>query len=68
MRKVVRSLTATGVTVLLTTQYLEEADMLAGQIVVVDRGTVIATGTPDELKARTGATARTRWARSRTEA
>jgi hypothetical protein len=63
----VRGLSATGVTVLLTTQYLEEADALAGQIAVVDRGTGIATGTPDELKARTGATARARWASSLTE-
>ena len=55
MWEVVRGLTATGVTVLLTTQYLEEADTLAGRIAVVDRGTVIATGRPDELKARTGA-------------
>ncbi len=55
MWEVVRGLTATGVTVLLTTQYLEEADVLASQIAVVDRGAVIATGTPDELKARTGA-------------
>jgi oleandomycin transport system ATP-binding protein len=55
MWDVVRGLTATGVTVLLTTQYLEEADQLASEIAVVDRGTVIATGTPEELKARTGA-------------
>jgi oleandomycin transport system ATP-binding protein len=55
MWDVVRGLTATGVTVLLTTQYLEEADQLAHQIAVVDHGTVIATGTPTELKARTGA-------------
>jgi oleandomycin transport system ATP-binding protein len=55
MWDVVRGLTATGVTVLLTTQYLEEADQLAHQIAVVDHGTVIATGTPEELKARTGA-------------
>jgi oleandomycin transport system ATP-binding protein len=55
MWDVVRGLTATGVTVLLTTQYLEEADQLASEIAVVDHGTVIATGTPDELKARTGA-------------
>ena len=55
MWEVVRGLAATGVTVLLTTQYLEEADVLADQIAVVDRGMVIATGTPDELKARTGA-------------
>ena len=55
MWDVVRGLTATGVTVLLTTQYLEEADQLAEDIAVVDHGSVIATGTPDELKARTGA-------------
>jgi len=55
MWDVVRGLAAGGVTVLLTTQYLEEADHLAGEIAVIDHGTVIATGTPDELKARTGA-------------
>jgi oleandomycin transport system ATP-binding protein len=55
MWDVVRGLTATGVTVLLTTQYLEEADMLASEIAVIDHGVVIATGTPQELKARTGA-------------
>ena len=55
MWDVVRGLTATGVTVLLTTQYLEEADQLAEDLAVVDRGTVIATGSPEELKARTGA-------------
>ena len=54
MWDIVRGLTATGVTVLLTTQYLEEADQLASEIAVVDHGTVIATGTPEELKARTG--------------
>jgi oleandomycin transport system ATP-binding protein len=41
--------------VLLTTQYLEEADQLAHEIAVVDHGRVIATGTPEELKARAGA-------------
>jgi oleandomycin transport system ATP-binding protein len=51
----IRRLVADGVTVLLTTQYLEEADHLAHDIVVIDQGEVIATGTPDELKARTGA-------------
>ena len=51
----VRSLTDDGVTVLLTTQYLEEADQLADDIVVIDRGVVVATGTPDELKAKAGA-------------
>jgi ABC-type multidrug transport system ATPase subunit len=45
-----------GATVLLTTQYLEEADRLADRIVVVDGGTVIADGTPAELKARFGTT------------
>ncbi|WP_440089218.1 ATP-binding cassette domain-containing protein [Streptosporangium sp. LJ11] len=50
----VRELVADGTTVLLTTQYLEEADQLADDIAVVDRGQVIATGTPDELKATIG--------------
>jgi ABC-2 type transport system ATP-binding protein len=51
---VVRGLTAEGVTVLLTTQYLDEADQLADLIAVLDRGTVIAAGTPDELKSSLG--------------
>jgi ABC-2 type transport system ATP-binding protein len=52
----VRDLVAHGTTVLLTTQYLEEADLLADRIVVLDRGTAIAEGTSSELKAHFGAT------------
>ncbi|MGI5349653.1 ATP-binding cassette domain-containing protein [Streptomyces sp. CA-250714] len=51
----VRSLVAGGTTVLLTTQYLEEADQLADAIAVVDHGRVVAEGTADELKAELGA-------------
>jgi len=55
MWDVVRDLTGNdGVTVLLTTQYLEEADQLAERIAVVDHGAMIAAGTPAELKASTG--------------
>ena len=50
----VRGVVASGATVLLTTQYLEEADELADQIAVIDHGLVVASGTPAELKARTG--------------
>jgi oleandomycin transport system ATP-binding protein len=50
----IRALVADGVTVLLTTQYLDEADQLAHDIVVIDHGQVIATGTPDELKDKAG--------------
>jgi len=52
--QMVRELVADGVTVLLTTQYLDEADRLANEIAVVDHGRVIATGTPAELKAKVG--------------
>jgi oleandomycin transport system ATP-binding protein len=50
----IRQLVADGTTVLLTTQYLEEADQLAHDIAVIDHGQVIATGTPDSLKAQAG--------------
>jgi oleandomycin transport system ATP-binding protein len=50
----IRALVAEGTTVLLTTQYLEEADRLADELVVIDRGRVIAAGTPGELKTRVG--------------
>ncbi len=51
----IRHLVADGTTVLLTTQYLEEADELAHDIAVIDHGKVIANGTPEELKRTTGA-------------
>ena len=51
---IVRAVVAGDTTVLLTTQYLEEADRLADRIAVVDRGTVIAEGTPTDLKASVG--------------
>jgi oleandomycin transport system ATP-binding protein len=54
MWETVRSMAARGTTVLLTTQYLEEADRLADEIVVFDRGAVVARGTPDALKRRSG--------------
>jgi len=54
MWDVISALVADGTTVLLTTQYLEEADLLAEQIVVIDRGKVIAEGTSDDLKTAVG--------------
>jgi ABC-2 type transport system ATP-binding protein len=54
MWDVIRGLVRDGVTILLTTQYLEEADELANTIAVVDHGRIIARGTADELKAQVG--------------
>ena len=54
--QVIEELVADGTTVLLTTQYLEEADRLADRIAVIDQGRVIAEGTPAELKAQLGGT------------
>jgi ABC-2 type transport system ATP-binding protein len=50
MWQIVRDLVASGVTIFLTTQYLDEADELADRIAVLDRGKLVAEGTPDELK------------------
>jgi oleandomycin transport system ATP-binding protein len=52
--QIIRGLTAEGTTVLLTTQYLDEADRLATDVVVIDHGRVIASGTPAQLKAKVG--------------
>ena len=52
--ELVRQITAAGSTVLLTTQYLEEADQLAGQIAVIDHGRIVAEGTSAQLKAHAG--------------
>jgi ABC-2 type transport system ATP-binding protein len=52
MWQIIRDLVSSGVTILLTTQYLEEADQLADRIAVLDRGKLVAEGTPDELKRR----------------
>jgi ABC-2 type transport system ATP-binding protein len=54
MWSLIRRLTEEGSTVLLTTQYLEEADQLADRIAVIDRGRVVAEGTADDLKASVG--------------
>src|SRR3989344_5118586 len=54
MWQIIRNLMRQGTTILLTTQYLEEADQLADQIVVIDGGKVIAEGTAEQLKAKVG--------------
>lgn len=54
MWEIIKNLMARGTTILLTTQYLEEADQLADQIVVIDGGKAIAEGTPKELKSKLG--------------
>jgi ABC-2 type transport system ATP-binding protein len=52
MWQIIRDLVAGGVTILLTTQYLDEADELANRIALLDHGKLVAEGTPDELKRR----------------
>jgi ABC-2 type transport system ATP-binding protein len=54
MWEIIKNLLAGGTTILLTTQYLDEADQLADRIVVIDGGKVIAEGTPSELKSKVG--------------
>jgi ABC-2 type transport system ATP-binding protein len=50
----VRRINATGTTVFLTTQYLEEADQLCGRLAIIDEGSIVSRGTPDELKSQLG--------------
>jgi ABC-2 type transport system ATP-binding protein len=52
MWQIIRELVADGVTIFLTTQYLEEADQLADEVAVLDQGRIVAQGTPAELKRR----------------
>jgi ABC-2 type transport system ATP-binding protein len=52
MWQIIRDLAAGGVTIFLTTQYLEEADQLAHRVAVLDKGKLVAEGTPEELKRR----------------
>ena len=52
MWQIIRDLASSGVTILLTTQYLDEADQLAQRIAVLDHGRIVAEGSPDELKSR----------------
>lgn len=54
MWEMIKKLVSNGTTILLTTQYMDEADYLADKILVIDNGKVIAQGTPDELKAHVG--------------
>jgi ABC-2 type transport system ATP-binding protein len=54
MWSIIKDLVASGTTILLTTQYLDEADQLANNIIVIDKGVVIAEGTADQLKKRLG--------------
>ena len=54
MWKIVEELAAAGITILLTTQHMEEADYLADKIIVIDKGKIIAEGTPEKLKAQIG--------------